>query len=172
MATKRKADPKDGVENNGVVFEFVGSGSVVREYNSYIWNEENKHQCRVDLATAAELITYPKKDRFKVVPGQYLSPESVKALAHLLSTEMEEVQAMFASEKPEYPTVHLPPPPLSAVPGISEARQVDLLEYKIGDAAVLAGLTEAAMDDLSPKIGVPVSVLKDWVAAAQELIGN
>jgi len=144
-----------------VAIEFIG-GPVVRMIDSYCWSAENGFVQDVDVETAANLITYPIAEQFRVKPGQ---PKPTKAvistLARLLGSEVAETEALFTGVPAAVPV-----PELTDLPGLSEARAAELAEKGVGSVADLATLNEEGVKTLASQVGASKGEIESWVANA------
>lgn len=146
---------------NKVAIEFIG-GPVVRTIDAYVWSEENGFVQDVDLETAADLISYPIADQFRVKPGQPRPTKAVAGkLAELLGLKVKEVEALFGGKPAAVPV-----PALTDLPGLTPDRATELAEHGVGSVAALAALNQDDVDALASKVGASKGEVNRWAAAA------
>lgn len=138
-----------------ILIRYVGHNGR-REIGTYVWSPENGHACAVDIATAIELLTYPR-------PDFELAQELDAAQAAALEKALESKAPVFVAE-----TVAVPH--LTNIAGLSLSRANELYEAGITSVDALAALDADGIEELSARVGANRQELTDWNIGAKRLL--
>ena len=131
-------------------------GPYRRELRGYVWEADNSFTVAVDIATAAELLTYPE-GTFSLAER----PSAVvrKALADALGIKPENIAAPAETAAPREVTV-------AQIAGGKRAPQ--LAELGITRAGQLAALDEEGIERLAVSTGASRAEVQAWVEQARQ----
>lgn len=147
-----------------IQIRYTGSAGT-RELGKYVWDAGNHYVVAVDVATASELITYPRPGQFALVAGQEPAAADVKKLAGLLGVGEDEVKKLFAGAAGA--VVQLP---TLADVGLKAERAEELAGLGIRTLDDLAKLDEKGIEELAPKTGASQQEIEGWAEKARELL--
>lgn len=136
-------------------------GPYRRELGDYVWDEANGFAADVDIATAADLLTYPGGGyRLSTRP----KPAAVKALAEAMGIDPKNLVLPAEGETTAPPTE--PERTVAQIAGGKWAMQ--LTGYGIYKPEQLAALDAAGMEQLAVQSGASREEVKAWVKQAKE----
>ena len=135
-------------------------GPYRRELGDYVWDEANGFTADVDIATAANLLTYPGGGyRLSTRP----KPAAVKALAEAMGLDPKSLVLPAEGE-----TTAAPVEPQRTVAQIAGGKwALQLTEHGIHKPEQLATLDEAGMENLAAASGASREEVRAWVKQAK-----
>lgn len=133
-------------------------GPYRRELNNYVWDEANGFATDVDIATAAELLTYPGGG-YRL--GARPKPAAGKELATLMGVEPKNLVLPDEGE-----VTAAPERTVADVTGGQWTAQ--LAEHGIHKLEQLGALDDAGIDNLAAAAGASRDEVKAWVRQAKQ----
>jgi hypothetical protein len=130
-------------------------GPIRREMNGYVWDEAGGFVAEVDIATAAECLTYPRPD-FRLAEAP--SAAARRALADRLGVKPENIVVPDRPARDE--------PTVSNIAGGKRAPELAALGFT--RAGHLAALDAEGIERLASAIGAGRDEVRAWVEQAKQ----